>query len=63
MKLYQLFEYGKIVPGVNTTQDVDIYTTQREAAKLGHKVDIGGRPPLLTDQEKFLKKMAPKNSD
>jgi hypothetical protein len=40
-------EDGKIVPGVNTTQDVKPGETQRQAAKLGMKIDKAGNPPLL----------------
>lgn len=40
-------EDGKIVPGVNTTQDVKPGETQRQAAKFGNKVDKDGRPPEL----------------
>jgi len=38
---------GRIVKGVNTTQDVGVNQTKIEAAKLGSKVDKDGRPPLL----------------
>lgn len=50
MKIKELLqEYGTIVPGVNTTDIVDQWTTRREAAKLGMEVTKGGRPPLLLD--------------
>ena len=38
---------GRIVKGVNTTQDVGVNQTKIEAAKLGSKVDKDGRPPVL----------------
>lgn len=42
-----LTEDGRIVKGVNTTQDVGTNQTSIEAAKFGNKVDKDGRPPLL----------------
>lgn len=44
----KLNEEGKIVPGVNTTCDVQPGETQRQAAKFGNKLDAKGRPPLLS---------------
>jgi hypothetical protein len=38
---------GRIVQGVNTTDDVGVNQTQIEAAKLGLYVDKGGYPPVL----------------
>lgn len=53
MKIKELLqEYGTIVPGINTTDVVDQWTTKREAAKLGMKVTKGGRPPLLRKSNK-----------
>lgn len=54
MKLWELYsgrdalrEEGKIVPGVNTTVDVQPGETQRQAAKMGFSLDSNGHPPLL----------------
>lgn len=50
MRLRKLFNedgVGKIVKGVNTTQDVQPGETQRQAAKFGNTVDKDGRPPEL----------------
>lgn len=44
----KLKEEGKIVPGVNTTCDVQPGETQRQAAKFGNILDSKGRPPLLS---------------
>lgn len=44
----QLNEWGKIVPGVNTTQDVQPGEIQRQAEKFGNSLDSKGRPPLLS---------------
>lgn len=42
-----LHEEGKIIPGVNTTVDVQPGETNRQAIKFGNKLDAEGRPPLL----------------
>jgi hypothetical protein len=50
MRLHNLLKeegVGKIVKGVNTTQDVQPGETQRQAAKFGNSVDKDGRPPEL----------------
>lgn len=54
MKLWQLYssrdalkEEGKIVPGVNTTVDVQPGETQRQAAKMGFELDANGCPPTF----------------
>jgi len=44
MNLRQLFERGRIVPGVNTTPDVGPNEIKKQAAKFGFKVDKDGRP-------------------
>lgn len=44
----QVNEDGKIIPGVNTTVDVQPGETERQAAKFGNKLDSKGRPPLLS---------------
>lgn len=43
----QVNEDGKIIPGVNTTVDVQPGETERQAAKFGNKLDAKSRPPLL----------------
>jgi hypothetical protein len=43
---------GKIVKGVNTTQDVDTDEVKVQAAKFGNKVDKDGRPPTLRGGKK-----------
>jgi predicted chitinase len=50
MKLRQLFEDGRIVKGVNTTQDVGVNQTSIEAAKFGNTVDKDGRPPVINSK-------------
>ena len=44
MNLRQLFERGRIVPGVNNTPDVGPNEIKKQAAKFGFKVDKDGRP-------------------
>ena len=45
MLLRELFEAtGRVVKGVNTTQDVDTDEIKTQAAKFGNKVDRDGRP-------------------
>lgn len=46
-----LEEDGRIVNGVNTTQDVGMDQTAIEAAKFGNVVDRGGVPPLIREDE------------
>jgi 5'(3')-deoxyribonucleotidase len=46
MKISHLDEgVGRIVQGVNTTADVGVNQTSKEAAKFGFKVDKDGKPP------------------
>jgi hypothetical protein len=53
MRIQDLDEgVGRIVKGVNTTPDVDVNQTSKEAAKFGFKVDKDGRPPLITKKSK-----------
>lgn len=40
-------EDGRIVQGVNTTDDVKTGETKRQAAKFGNKVSPDGVPPLM----------------
>lgn len=51
VKLFELFqplcEEGKIVPGVNTTQDVQPGEIHRQAAKMGFILDANGCPPTF----------------
>jgi hypothetical protein len=48
MKMHEITEaVGRIVKGVNTTQDVDTDEVKTQAAKFGNKVDKDGRPPRL----------------
>lgn len=37
---------GRIIKGVNTTQDVGPHEIRRQAAKLGMDVDDDGQPPI-----------------
>lgn len=58
MRLDELFrielsEDGLIVPGVNTTQDVQPGETARQAKKHGNVVNDGGIPPTLQSNGKF----------
>jgi hypothetical protein len=64
MRLDELFnmplnEDGKIVQGVNTTQDVKLGEIPRQAKKFGNRVDDGGHPPVLRTNGTFEK---PSNS-
>ena len=52
MKLRELFEYGRIVKGVNTTVDVGPNEIKTQAAKFGNSVDKDGRPPTLSKRVK-----------
>lgn len=47
MKIWEVAGVGKIIKGVNTTDDVKPGETQRQAAKFGNKVDKDNRPPEL----------------
>lgn len=48
MRLRELFEAtGRVVKGVNTTQDVDTDEIKTQAAKWGFDVDKDGQPPVL----------------
>lgn len=42
-----LEEDGRVVKGVNTTQDVGPDEISKQAAKFGNKVDKDGRPPEI----------------
>jgi hypothetical protein len=64
MRLYELFEpeytnlkecTGRIVKGVNTTCDVDVGETKRQAAKFGFDVTEDGYPPLIYNRNKSSK--------
>jgi hypothetical protein len=48
-----LVELGKIVPGVNTTVDVNTDSTVVQAKKFGNKVDKDGIPPTLQSNGRF----------
>lgn len=48
-----LVELGKIVPGVNTTVDINTDSTVVQTKKFGNKVDKGGIPPMLKSNGKF----------
>jgi len=52
MRLRELYEYGRIVKGVNTTDDVDVNSISKEAGKFGFKVDKDGTPPTLSKKVK-----------
>lgn len=45
MRLYEIA--GRVVKGVNTTQDVGVDAITKQAAKFGNRVDRDGKPPLL----------------
>ena len=53
MKAYELFEYGRIVKGVNTTVDVGPNEIPKQAKKYGFKVDKDGRPPKIAFKQAF----------
>lgn len=45
MKMHEITEaVGRVVKGVNTTQDVDTDEIKKQAAKFGNKVDKDGKP-------------------
>lgn len=48
-----LTELGRIVPGVNTTVDINTNSTVEQAKKFGNKVDVGGIPPTLRTDGKI----------
>lgn len=50
-------EDGRVVKGVNTTQDVGVNQTKIEAKKFGNTVDKDGKPPLLS--KKYAKNTTP----
>lgn len=53
MRLRELFEAtGRVVQGVNTTQDVDSDEIKTQAAKWGFDVDKDGKPPTLSSKVK-----------
>jgi len=53
VRLRELFEAtGRVVKGVNTTQDVDSDEIKTQAAKYGFDVDKDGRPPTLSKKTK-----------
>lgn len=47
---------GRVVKGVNTTQDVDADEVKTQAAKFGNNVDKDGRPEKLATNGKGAKK-------
>jgi hypothetical protein len=57
----KLVEDGRIVKGVNTTDDVGVDQIKIEAGKVGFTVDKDGRPPLLRESidELFELNMSP----
>ena len=53
MRIQDLDEgVGRIIKGVNTTQDVGVDQTKIEAAKFGNSVDKDGRPPTMSSAVK-----------
>ena len=52
MKVHELYEWGRIVKGVNTTPDVGPNEIKTQAAKFGNTVDKDGRPPTLSKKVK-----------
>jgi len=55
MRWKDLKEWGRIVKGVNTTQDVGTDEISKQARKFGNKVDRDGRPPTLSKKVKGSK--------
>jgi hypothetical protein len=49
----RLDELGTIVPGINTTCDVGVGETPKQAKKFGNKVSQGGIPPTLRTDGKL----------
>ena len=57
MRLREITEgVGRIVKGVNTTQDVDTDEVKTQAAKFGNKVDKDGKPKRLSTNGRGTKK-------
>ena len=53
MKVWDILsEDGRIVKGVNTTDDVGPNEIKTQAAKFGFKVDKDGKPPTLSKKVK-----------
>ena len=52
MKFSEIKEDGRIVKGVNTTDDVGPNEIKKQAAKFGNTVDKDGRPPTLSKKVK-----------
>ena len=50
-----ILEWGRIVKGVNTTQDVGTDEIKKQAAKFGNTVDQDGRPPSMSQKTKGSK--------
>lgn len=48
MRYRDLFEWGKIVPGVNSTCDVSPGEIQRQGSKMGFNLSAEGLPPTWT---------------
>lgn len=48
MRYRDLFEWGKIIPGVNATCDVQPGEIQRQGAKMGFALSPEGLPPIWT---------------
>ena len=55
MKVIQLLEYGRIVLGVNTTQDVSPNEIPNKQESGDPKVDKDGRPSLYQKKKKQKK--------
>jgi hypothetical protein len=52
MRIRELFEWGRIVKGVNTTIDVGPDEIKIQASKFGNSVDKDGKPPTLSTKVK-----------
>src|SRR4051812_14455275 len=48
MRARDLFEWGKIIPGVNATPDVQPGEIKRQGAKMGFNLSPEGLPPVWT---------------
>ena len=53
--LRKIEEHGRIVQGVNTTDDVGPNEIKTQTAKFGNTVDKDGRPPTLSKKVKGSK--------
>lgn len=56
MKLSDLFEYGKVVPGVNMPYYMTQNEIQKQAKKFGMETDADGRPKInlaFKDDKRF----------